>query len=532
MGLINLISIIILLSILFVAAGLYIFMLRRKISHLVSCVNEMDEHNQQIELALHACKVFPWIYLPNGCVLSYLSKSRSKLYTDDLSIEYFAKTYVDAEYREMLLEALDKTSQEKGAPLNLRIKMRLADWEKSEWVHVAGIAVGWDDVNKKTVRLVGVIRYITKEVEQEKELKDNKEFLELTLRTANIIPWEYLLDKDILISKAPSRSELAKPILMSEYGKHIVHPDFRAGHAHEVKSLKEGKRGDYMDYKMKVLNKSGEYEWVRVVGAVISKDENGKPLRMIGSAYQIDQEIKREEQVNSLRNAEEANRLKTAFLANISHEIRTPLNAIVGFSQLIMESPESSSEFLPIINENTQLLLKLISDILDISRIESGDMHMELNSIDLNDLMGNARSMYACGLPPGIDIRTELPAETFILQTDKSCLMQVMHNLLGNAVKFTKEGSIVLGYSLDKDQYVRIFVRDTGVGIDQKHHTYIFERFSKIDSFVQGAGLGLAICKMIIKLLGGQIGVTSDLCKGSEFWFTIPIKSNIPVKDA
>lgn len=527
MGMVNLICLIILLSILFVAASLYIVLLRRRISRLTSCVNEMDEHNEQIEQALHACKIFPWIYLPNGRVLSYLSKNRSKLYSDDLTIDNFAKKYVDAEYREMLLAALDKTSQEKGAPLNLRIKMRLADWEKSEWIHVAGIAVGWDEVNKKTARLVGVIRYITKEVEQEKELKDNKEFLELTLRTANIIPWEYLLDKDILISKAPSRSELAKPMLMSEYGKHIVHPDFREGHAHEVRSLKEGRRGDYMDYKMKVLNSSGEYEWVRVVGVVISKDENGRPLRMIGSAYQIDQEIKREEQVNYLRNAEEANRLKTAFLANISHEIRTPLNAIVGFSQLIMESPESTSDFLPIIDENTQLLLKLIGDILDISRIESGDMHIEVNSIDLNELMGNAKSMYACGLSPEITIRTELPAETFILQTDKSCLMQVIHNLLGNAVKFTKEGSIVLGYSLDKNQSVRIFVRDTGVGIDPKHHTYIFERFSKIDSFVQGAGLGLAICEMIIKMLGGRLGVTSELGKGSEFWFTLPIKNNV-----
>lgn len=514
-----------------IALGGYCYLLKQKISLLKTGTNELEERQEQIEQALHSCKTFPWVYSPKQHTLSYLSRTRSNLYPDGLTIEYFLDHFVESDYRDLIMTELNNTAKGKGNQLNLRIKMNPVDQKQSEWVHVLGLPVGWDETTGQALRIVGVIRYITKEVEQENELKDNRDFLELTMRTANIVPWEYLLDKDLLVSKTPSRPELTKPILMSDYISKIVHPDWREDYGREVALFKEGKHGDSFDYKLKALNASGDYEWMRIVGVVISRDENGLPLRMIGSTYQIDQEMRREEQLNKLRNAEEANRLKTAFLANISHEIRTPLNAIVGFSQLLTEAPEDSAEFLPIINENTKLLLKLISDILDISRIESGDMHMEINQIDLNDLLGNARSMYACQLSEDVTIQTELPAQTFILQTDKSCLMQILHNLLGNAVKFTREGSILIGYSLDKNQYLRFFVRDTGIGVEPKYHAYIFERFNKVDSFVQGAGLGLAICEMIVKILGGRIGVTSELGKGSEFWFTVPVESRIG-KDA
>lgn len=522
-----LLSLVCILILLLIALCWYCYSLKQKISLSKAEAAEMEERQTQIEQALHSCNTFPWVYMPKQGTLSYLSRLRSNLYPEKLTIEYFIEHFVVAEYRNKLTVALEKAVREKDGQLNIRILMKPVDREKPEWVHALGLPVGWDVTTGRAQRLVGVIRYISKEVEQEKELKDNRDFLELTMRTANIVPWEYLMDKDLLISKTPSRTEMTKPILMSDYTKYIIHPDWREDYAHEVQAVKEGKRGDYFDYKVKALCGNSDYEWMRIVGVVISKDENGLPLRMIGSTYQIDQEMHREEQLNHLRTAEEANRLKTAFLANISHEIRTPLNAIVGFSQLLIESPEDSAMFLPIINENTQLLLKLISDILDISRIESGDMHLEVNDIDLNELIGNARSMYACHLPDEISIHTQIPAGTFTLRTDKSCLMQVLHNLLANAVKFTKEGSIVLGYNVDKNQYIRFFVRDTGVGVDPKYHAYIFERFNKVDSFVQGAGLGLAICEMIVKMLGGRIGVTSELGKGSEFWFTVPVETRI-----
>lgn len=485
-------------------------------------ISGLREQSSQMELVLNSCFTFPWIYVPKDRLLAYLSKERVSLYPGELTLDFFVRNYIHADYQDKVFAAVEEVVTGKSQELNVKVKVISVDGRGEQWAHIFGLPVGWDEEQGTILKLIGINRYVTKEIQQELELRESKEFLELTMKNANIIPWEYLLDEDLLISKAPSRKELIHPLPMCDYIKLIVHPEWRDVYAQEIVALKEGRR-DFLDYKMKVLTDSGEYEWVRSVGMILDKDGVGRPLRMIGASYQIDQEMRREEQLNKLRNAEEANRLKTAFIANISHEIRTPLNAIVGFSQLMVESPEESAEFLPIIETNNNLLLKLVEDILDISRIESGDLHLSYREINLNDIFDNLYNTYVYQMPKEVQLIKKYPEDSLVMSSDKNRLMQIMNNFLNNAVKFTQYGFITMGYEVLDNVNVRFYVHDTGKGISLQDQKVVFERFTKLDMFVQGTGLGLSVCEMIVEKMGGVIGVQSQPNQGSEFWFMLPI---------
>lgn len=222
--------------------------------------------------------------------------------------------------------------------------------------------------------------------------------------------------------------------------------------------------------------------------------------------------------------AEEANQLKSAFLANMSHEIRTPLNAIVGFSNLLsmVEDKEEMLEYAGIIETNTELLLQLINDILDMSKIESGMYDFHVTQVDANQLMSEVEQVAR------LRIRTDEVSLSFaerlpqcVFHTDKNRLIQVLTNLVVNAIKFTSQGEIQIGYRLQDAHTLYFYVSDTGCGMSAEQCEHVFERFVKYNTFIQGTGLGLSICKMIIEKLGGEIGVQSESGKGSVFWFTL-----------
>lgn len=229
--------------------------------------------------------------------------------------------------------------------------------------------------------------------------------------------------------------------------------------------------------------------------------------------------------------AEESNRLKSAFLANMSHEIRTPLNAIVGFSEMICQSQEEEEkqEFMKIISSNNILLLQLIDDILDLSKIEAGTMEFTLGPTDINELMdGICRQMQEKNTSPDVQIMFTEKAEQCILNTDRVRLSQVIINFTNNAMKFTSKGTIQMGYRIEEEkEEIYFYVKDTGMGIPADKTDKVFERFVKLNSFIKGTGLGLAICRIIVERLGGVIGVDSKEGEGSCFWFRIPIREII-----
>lgn len=235
------------------------------------------------------------------------------------------------------------------------------------------------------------------------------------------------------------------------------------------------------------------------------------------------QKLKQEEERREKEKAEEANLLKSAFLANMSHEIRTPLNAIVGFSNLIAssESPEDTEKFCEIIEENNQLLLQLINDILDLSKIEAGQFEFKFTEIDVSQLYMNLMQTFSNRTKEGVTLECKLPEQPCFIRSEKNRLTQVISNFLTNACKFTFEGTICMGYE-KTDNGLRFYVTDTGKGIAKENVPHVFERFAKFDSFIQGTGLGLSICQTIVEQLKGKIGVSSEEGQGSTFWFTIP----------
>ncbi|MEG1463625.1 MAG: ATP-binding protein [Mucinivorans sp.] len=229
--------------------------------------------------------------------------------------------------------------------------------------------------------------------------------------------------------------------------------------------------------------------------------------------------------------AEELNRLKSAFLANMSHEIRTPLNAIIGFSGLVADSTcdEDKKEYLDIIDVNNDLLLRLIDDILDLSKIEAGMMQLRPTEFDVVSLFKDLETMFEMRIVTSkIEFLIESPYRSCIVNFDRDRLIQVITNFMTNAIKFTAKGEIVLGYDY-RDGVLRVYVRDTGIGIAKDKLDRVFERFEKLDNFAQGTGLGMAICKAVAEICNGKIGVESTEGEGSTFWFSVPIKAEISV---
>lgn len=247
-----------------------------------------------------------------------------------------------------------------------------------------------------------------------------------------------------------------------------------------------------------------------------------------GVVIRVDDVTERQHMIGELEKArsraEQSDKLKSAFLANMSHEIRTPLNAIVGFSDLLMvtEDQEEKEEFIQIINANNELLLKLINDILDLSKIEAGSVELKYEDFDLavyfNEL---AASMHRRVVNPQVRLVPVNPYETCTVRLDKNRLAQILTNFVTNAIKYTSKGMIEMGYE-KIDGNIRLYVRDTGIGIPEDKKDKVFHRFEKLDEFAQGTGLGLSICKAIVEACRGEIGFESEFDKGSLFWAVLP----------
>lgn len=276
--------------------------------------------------------------------------------------------------------------------------------------------------------------------------------------------------------------------------------------------------------EVRVMQPDGKIQWIRSNIMVTNYAPEFGNVELIGVNYDIT-ELKQTELklIHARDKAEEADRLKSAFLANMSHEIRTPLNAIVGFSGMLMETEnaEERREYISIVEENNELLLQLISDILDLSKIEAGTFDFTFSQVNACQLCEDITRSMQIKIPKEVKLLFDAQPESCCIYSDRNRLHQILSNFINNATKFTLEGSIHIGYTLSPDE-IKFYVTDTGIGIDEKHRTCIFERFVKLNTFVHGTGLGLSICKSIVEQLNGTIGVNSEEGKGSTFWFTLP----------
>lgn len=377
---------------------------------------------------------------------------------------------------------------------------------------------------EKMTGMVIVCRNISEEEAQ-------KRFFDMAIEESSIYPWQY----DVRMNSFHFPKEWlgrftdasVTSLLTRENMNGLIHPDdLPHSRAHFDSVLSGREQNSRINFRLR--NVDGGYEWWEFRSAVYGGLKEDAPYMVLGVCQSIQRYKDTEEALIAARDrALQADKLKSAFLANMSHEIRTPLNSIVGFSDLLKDleafSSEEVKEFVETINVNCTLLLALINDILDLSRIESGTMEFKFAASNLTHVMHEVYDSQRLNMPVGVELRIQLPeGEGKEVWTDVVRLKQVVNNLINNAKKFTTTGSITFGYSLHEPGYTTVFVEDTGSGISEESQRHIFDRFYKVDNFTQGAGLGLSICRTIVERLHGTISVSSELGKGTRFEVVIP----------
>lgn len=267
--------------------------------------------------------------------------------------------------------------------------------------------------------------------------------------------------------------------------------------------------------------------WSESYMTVSERDENGEAIEIVGTSSRIDEQKKQEDELIRARNrAEESDRLKTHFIANISHEVRTPLNAIVGFSHVLptVENEEERKKLVGIIEDNNEQLLHIFDDMMNISKIEAGQSEIQLIDFNLSDMLDELVGHFKLENPSSkLPILMEIPDKSLLVHTDRNRLYDILNHFLVNAFKFTSSGNITVGFHYQSASLIRVWVQDTGKGIHENDQQRIFERFVKLDDFEQGIGLGLSICRSYALSIGAQIGVDSQVGDGSKFWVELGI---------
>ena len=288
--------------------------------------------------------------------------------------------------------------------------------------------------------------------------------------------------------------------------------------------ISEG-RTDFYHQEYQVVDKAtGISYWEESYATIVDRDAEGKPTKIVGTSQRIDERKELEGSLVAARNkAQESDRLKTAFLANMGHEIRTPLNAIVGFADLlpVVQGDEERNQLITEIQNNNRKLLRIIDGLVSMSKIEAGAKSLLMAHVDLNQLLKQMVDTYQP--TTNVPITLQCAMERLLIESDRDKLFEIVDNLVQNAVKFTTEGSIQIGYDLMEDNQVHIWVSDTGKGVAAADQERIFDRFIKLDEYIPGTGLGLSVAKSHVQSLGGKIGVESEVGKGSTFWVNLPL---------
>ena len=438
--------------------------------------------------------------------------------------------YMDVIYpedRSVFYDAMQSLIAGKNVTINFTCRIQTKYDETWQYCDFMGVPFDQDE-NGDIIRYTGFRQNIPKIQQLNRELKERNYKIELSFKTVGMSYWGF----DV---KSLKFSAFNDPINDFYSEKTITPEDYlNATHPDDVvfvrKYMEHMFRGIDKDFNVKYRSKTkwdDEWQTLLVTGIQVERDKEGHVTRYTGITINNTKWEKMIQQLKELKEkAELSDRLKSAFLANMSHEIRTPLNAIVGFSELMVtcDDPEEKKEYINIIQSNNELLLRLINDILDLSKIESGIIERRKENFNLakvcNELFVTIQAKMT---NPNVELRLDGPNSECWVLLDRNRLKQVWMNFLTNAVKCTKSGSIKMGYGIEREG-LRIYVEDTGIGIPDDLHDKVFTRFEKLNEFSQGTGLGLTISRAIVEAAGGEVGFTSKLGVGSTFWAWLPLR--------
>lgn len=438
--------------------------------------------------------------------------------------------YMDVIYpedRSVFYDAMQSLIAGKNVTINFTCRIQTKYDETWQYCDFMGVPFDQDE-NGDMIRYTGFRQNIPKIQQLNRELKERNYKIELSFKTVGMSYWGF----DV---KSLKFSAFNDPINDFYSEKTITPEDYlNATHPDDVvfvrKYMEHMFRGIDKDFNVKYRSKTkwdDEWQTLLVTGIQVERDKEGHVTRYTGITINNTKWEKMIQQLKELKEkAELSDRLKSAFLANMSHEIRTPLNAIVGFSELMVtcDDPEEKKEYINIIQSNNELLLRLINDILDLSKIESGIIERRKENFNLakvcNELFVTIQAKMT---NPNVELRLDGPNSECWVLLDRNRLKQVWMNFLTNAVKCTKSGYIKMGYGIEREG-LRIYVEDTGIGIPDDLHDKVFTRFEKLNEFSQGTGLGLTISRAIVEAAGGEVGFTSKLGVGSTFWAWLPLR--------
>lgn len=438
--------------------------------------------------------------------------------------------YMDVIYpedRSVFYDAMQSLIAGKNVTINFTCRIQTKYDETWQYCDFMGVPFDQDE-NGDIIRYTGFRQNIPKIQQLNRELKERNYKIELSFKTVGMSYWGF----DVKSLKFSAFNDSINDF----YSEKTITPEdyLNATHPDDVvfvrKYMEHMFRGIDKDFNVKYRSKTkwdDEWQTLLVTGIQVERDKEGHVTRYTGITINNTKWEKMIQQLKELKEkAELSDRLKSAFLANMSHEIRTPLNAIVGFSELMVtcDDPEEKKEYINIIQSNNELLLRLINDILDLSKIESGIIERRKENFNLakvcNELFVTIQAKMT---NPNVELRLDGPNSECWVLLDRNRLKQVWMNFLTNAVKCTKSGYIKMGYGIEREG-LRIYVEDTGIGIPDDLHDKVFTRFEKLNEFSQGTGLGLTISRAIVEAAGGEVGFTSKLGVGSTFWAWLPLR--------
>ncbi|MFA6871886.1 MAG: transporter substrate-binding domain-containing protein [Bacteroidaceae bacterium] len=505
------------LSFLIVICGTIIAVLRIRVSKTARLT---DQINRYLKLSLSAGETSVWQYSKKTKLFSSLFGY--SLPGIKLSYDEFDK-YILPEDAKAHMGRIEEILQGKAESKTAVVRFRdPSDVYKLIYFQSSMI------VNKEQDKIIGVVgtwRNITENTRLTNELREANLKTMLSLKYADVVTWEYdcrtekfhvTVGNDMLPKVNSS---------LADYRAN-VHPDCQK-EMERAFSVMANRQDVSFEFKIHYKRpRNNQWHFGRFIGMPFSRDSSGTVSRYIGCRIDdTEHTLMLHELQKSKEKAERSDKLKTAFLANMSHEIRTPLNAIVGFSDLIVSTTDSQTKasYAKIIAENNKLLLCLINDILDLSKIEAGYSDLKLTTFDLTSVYREIESMYQPKMIEGVLFCCDELPQRCTVEMDRVRLIQILTNFINNAIKFTAKGSITIGFTVSVHS-VCLYCSDTGIGITPENKKNVFERFEKLDTFTQGTGLGLSICKAIVKSVNGSIGVDSMPDKGSTFWAVLPCK--------